>query len=64
MSRILDTILPESIYVEGKLFVPQICARTGMAHRTVGNALTTLRRAGIPRPSNRGAIRGPNVFMV
>ena len=29
--------------------IPQICARTGMALRTINNALATLREAGILR---------------
>jgi ketosteroid isomerase-like protein len=44
----VETVLHELI-ADKNATIPQICARTGMALRTINNALATLREAGILR---------------
>ena len=52
--RVLHEIIADS-----NATLPQICARTGMALRTINNAIATLRAAGIIVDSINGAITEP-----
>ncbi len=52
--RVLHEIIADS-----NATLPQICARTGMALRTINNAIATLRAAGIIVESINGATNGP-----
>ena len=47
----VETVLHELI-ADKSMTIPQICARTGMALRTINNALSTLREAKIIRSRN------------
>ncbi len=47
------------IIADNNATLPQICARTGMALRTINNAIATLRAAGIIVESINGATNGP-----
>ena len=47
----VETVLHELI-ADKSVTIPQICARTGMALRTINNALSTLREAKIIRSRN------------
>ena len=47
----VETVLNE-IIADKSVGVAQICARTGMALRTINNALVTLRETGIIREHN------------
>jgi hypothetical protein len=52
-----ENVLHE-IFVDKSVTIPQICARTGMALRTINNALATLRAAKIVLPREIAEKRG------
>jgi ATP-dependent DNA helicase RecG len=51
----VETVLHELI-ADKNATIPQICARTGMALRTINNALATLRGAGILKARGNGIV--------